>query len=129
MLNRLGSRQVTAMAEQIAGKRLPREVYAQIIDHSDGVPLFVEELVRAVLESGRLSEVDDEYLLRGPLPPLAVPDTLQGLLTARLDRLGPAKEVAQTGAALVREFSYQAMRAVADWLPEQRLREALERLV
>jgi predicted ATPase len=51
------------------------------------------------------------------------------LLTARLDRLGPAKEVAQTGAALVREFSYQAMRAVADWLPEQRLREALERLV
>ena len=93
------------------------------------MPLFIEELVTAVLESGLLQEFDDEYLLRGPLLPLAVPDTLQGLLTARLDRLGPAKEVAQTGAALGREFSYEVMRAVADWLPEPYLKQALAGLV
>ena len=129
VLNRLGNRLVTAMADQITGKKLPREVYRQIIDHSDGVPLFVEELVKTVLESGLLREFDDEYLLHGPLPPLAIPDTLQGMLIARLDRLGPAKEVAQTGAALGREFSYEVIRAVADRLPEQRLQGALESLV
>jgi predicted ATPase/class 3 adenylate cyclase len=129
VLNRLGNREVTAMADQIAGKRLPREVYRQIIDHSDGVPLFVEELVRAVLESGLLLDLDDEYLLHGPIPPLAIPDTLQGLLIGRLDRLGPAKEVAQLGAALGREFSYEVVRAVADWLPEPRLQEELQSLV
>jgi DNA-binding response OmpR family regulator/class 3 adenylate cyclase len=129
VLNRLGSRQVIAMADQITGKRLPREVYGRVVELSDGVPLFVEELVRTVLEAGLLRELDDEYSLWRQLPPLAVPDTLQGLLTARLDRLGPAKEVAQTGAALGREFPYEAIRAVSDPLPEQRLREALERLV
>ena len=129
VLNRLDSRQVVAMADQITGKRLPREVYRQVTDLSDGVPLFVEELVRTVLETGLLRELDDEYLLHGPLPPLAVPNTLQGLLIARLDRLGPAREVAQTAAAIGREFSYEAIRAVADTLPEQRLSEALERLV
>src|SRR6516165_6694383 len=129
VLNRLGSGQVIAMADQIAGKRLPHEVYGQIIDLSDGVPLFVEELVRTVLETGLLDELDDEYLLRGPLPPLAVPDTLQGLLIARLDRLGSAKEVAQAGAAIGRVFSYEVIRAVAELLSEQRLKEALEGLV
>ena len=129
VLNRLGGLQVTAMAEQISGKRLPREVHGEIIDHADGVPLFVEELVKAVLESGVLRELDDEYLLRGPLPALAIPNTLHGLLISRLDQLGPAKEVAQTGAVLGREFSYEVIRAVANWLPEQRLREALQTLV
>ena len=106
------------MADQITGKRLPPEVYGQVIDLSDGVPLFVEELIRTVLETGLLRELNDEYLLRGPLPPLAVPNTLQGLLIARLDRLGPAREVAQTAAAIGREFSYDAIRAVADTLPD-----------
>jgi class 3 adenylate cyclase/DNA-binding response OmpR family regulator/predicted ATPase len=129
VLNRLGSRQVSAMADQMAGKRLPRGLHRQIVDLSDGVPLFVEEVVKTVLESGLLHELDDEYLLRGPLPPLALPNTLQGLLVARLDRLGPAKEVAQTGAALGREFSYEVIRAVADWLPEPRLQEVLQSLV
>ena len=129
VLNRLGDREVTAMADQITGKRLPREVYGPIIDHSDGVPLFVEELVKAVLESGLLVELDDEYLLHGPVPPLAIPSTLQGLLIARLDRLGSAKEVAQVGASIGREFSYEAIRAVADWIPESRLQEALQSLV
>jgi predicted ATPase len=129
VLNRLGNRAVTAMADYLTRKRLPREVHAQIIDHSDGVPLFVEELVKTVLESGLLLELNDEYLLRGPVPPLAIPGTLRGLLVARLDRLGQAKEVAQIGAALGREFSYGAIVAVADWLPEHQLKEALHSLV
>jgi class 3 adenylate cyclase/predicted ATPase len=129
VLNRLSSRQVIAMADQITNKPFPREVHDRIIGLSDGVPLFVEELVRTVLENGLLHELAEEFSLRDPLPPLAVPDTLQGLLLARLDRLGSAKQVAQTGAALGREFSYEAIHAVADWLPEQRLQEALEELV
>jgi DNA-binding response OmpR family regulator/class 3 adenylate cyclase/predicted ATPase len=129
VLNRLGNREVTTMAEHVTGKRLPREVHRQIIELSDGVPLFVEELVKTVQESGLLQELDGEYLLHGPVPPLAIPDTLQGLMIGRLDRLGPAKEVGQICAALGREFSYEAIRAVAEWLPEQRLQEALETLV
>jgi predicted ATPase len=76
-----------------------------------------------------LLELDEEYLLHGPVPPLAIPSTLQGLLMARLDRLGPAKEVAQTGAALGQEFSYEAIRAVANWLREDSLQEALQALI
>ena len=129
VLNRLGHSQIISMADRITGKRLPREVYGHIVDHSDGVPLFVEELVKTVLESGLLSEHDDGYLLRGPLPALAIPDSLQGLLVARLDRLGQAKEVAQTGAGLGREFSYELISNVMDPLPEQRLQEALQTLV
>jgi predicted ATPase/DNA-binding response OmpR family regulator/class 3 adenylate cyclase len=129
VLNRLGGREVTAMADLITGKPLPREVSGQIIELSDGVPLFVEELVKTVLESGLLRELDGEYRLHGALPPLTVPDTLQGLLVARFDRLGPAKEVAQTGAALGREFSYELIREVVDWLPEQKLQEELGSLV
>jgi DNA-binding response OmpR family regulator/class 3 adenylate cyclase/predicted ATPase len=129
VLNRLGNREVTAVADYVTGKRLPREIHGQIIEHSDGVPLFVEELVKTVLESGLLLELGDEYLVRGPVPPLAIPSTLHGLLIARLDRLGQAKEVAEIGAALGREFSYEAIAAVADWLPEDELQEALCSLV
>jgi class 3 adenylate cyclase/DNA-binding response OmpR family regulator/predicted ATPase len=129
MLNRLGGRQVTTMADRITGKRLPREVYGQLIELSDGVPLFVEELVKTLLEGGLLREFDDEYRLHSPLLSLTIPETLEGLLAARLDRLGSAREIAQTGAALGREFSYEVIRAVADWLPEQQLRQALECLV
>jgi class 3 adenylate cyclase/DNA-binding response OmpR family regulator/predicted ATPase len=129
VLNRLGRRHVTAMADQITGKPLPHEVYGQIIELSDGVPLFVEELVKTVLESGLLRELGDGYRLRGRLPAVAIPNTLRDSLVARLDRLGLAKEVAQTGAALGREFSHEVIRAVADWLPEQQLWEALGSLV
>ena len=129
VLNRLGNREVTAIAEHVTGKRLPREVHGQIVGLSDGVPLFVEELAKTVLESGLLLELDDEYRLHGRVPPLPIPSTLQGLLIARLDRLGPAKEVAQIGAALGREFSHEAIRAVADWLPEHRVQEGLQSLV
>jgi len=71
VLNRLGNREMTAMVDQVTGKRLSREVHRQIIKLSDGVPLFVEELVRTVLESGLLRELDDEYLLYGRVPHLA----------------------------------------------------------
>jgi tetratricopeptide (TPR) repeat protein len=128
-LNRLSNREVTAMADHLTGKRLPSEVYRRIIDHSDGVPLFIEELVKAVLQSELLVELDDEYLLHGSLSPLMIPGTLQALLIARLDRLGTAKEVAQIGAALGREFSYETIAAVADWLPEKQLQTALHSLV
>ena len=93
--------------------RCPPEVTAQIVAKTDGVPLFVEELTKAVLESGRLVAGPQGWRLDGPLPPLAIPATLQDSLAARLDRLATAKEIAQIGAAIGREFSYPLLRAVA----------------
>ena len=88
------------------GRKLPAEVLAQIVAKTDGVPLFVEELTKNVLESGLLVEDGERYRLDGPLPPLAIPSTLQDSLMARLDRLAAVKEIAQIGAAIGREFSY-----------------------
>jgi class 3 adenylate cyclase/predicted ATPase len=129
VLNRLDNREITAIAERVTGRHLPSAVCGQIIELSDGIPLFVEELAKNALESGLLHEVDEQYALHRPVPPLAIPRTLQGSLIARLDRLGPAKEVAQIGAALGREFPYELIRAVADQLPEPMLDDALERLI
>jgi predicted ATPase len=81
------------------GKPLPAAVVQQIVAKTDGIPLFVEELVKTVLESGLIEEEADRYVLTGPLPPLAIPATLQDALMARLDRLASVKEVAQLGAA------------------------------
>jgi tetratricopeptide (TPR) repeat protein len=97
------------------------------VARTDGVPLFVEELTKAVLESGLLQEEDDRYALQGPLPPLAIPATLHDSLTARLDRLMPVKEVAQIGAAIGREFSYELLAAVIP-LQHNELHEMLARL-
>ncbi len=128
-LNRLGRPQVPAMAERVTGgKPLPAEVVEQIVAKTDGVPLFVEELTKAVLESGLLREEGDRYELAGPLPPLAIPATLQDSLMARLDRLAPVKTVAQVAAVIGREFSYELLAVVAP-LSEAELREALDRLV
>ena len=128
-LNRLGTREGEAMITAVASdKALPRAVVEQIIAHTDGIPLFIEELTKAVLESGILREEAGGYALDGPLPPLAIPTTLQSSLMARLDRLAPAREVAQIGAAIGRQFSYERLAAVAR-LPEDRLRDALTRLV
>jgi len=97
-LNRLARRQSAAMVEKVtAGKSLPSEVLDQIVAKTDGVPLFVEELTKTVLEAGFLQEESDRYVLKGPLPPLAIPATLQDSLMARLDRLAPVKEVAPDG--------------------------------
>jgi predicted ATPase len=88
-------------------------VVRQIVAKTDGVPLFVEELTKAVLEAGWLQEREDRYELTGPLPPLAIPTTLQDALRARLDRLTDGKAVAQLGAVLGRTFSYELLRAVS----------------
>ena len=128
-LTRLGRRDGTAMVGQVVGdKALPDEVAAQIVGKTDGVPLFVEELTKAVLESGLLKDAGDRWELSGPLPPLAIPSTLHNSLLARLDRLAPVKEVAQIGAAIGREFSHALLAAVAD-RPEAELRTALDQLV
>jgi class 3 adenylate cyclase len=104
-LNRLDRRDRTALVAQIAGgKALPAEIVRQIADHTDGVPLFVEELTKSVIESGLLREIGDRYVLDGALPPLAVPTTLHASLLARLDRLASVRRVAQVGAAIGREF-------------------------
>lgn len=124
-LNRLTRRQVTAMVAGVTGgKAVPAEVLDQIIAKTDGVPLFVEELTKTILESGLLADQGTHYTLTGPLPPLAIPATLQDALLARLDRLAPVKEVAQTGAVLGREFSYELLAAVSP-LPDDALQAAL----
>jgi predicted ATPase len=128
-LNRLDRRDRTALVEQIAdGKALPNEVVAQIADRTDGVPLFVEELTKSVLESGLLREDGDRYVLDGALPPFAIPTSLHDSLMARLDRLASVRLVAQIGAAIGREFSYALLRAVS-CLGEDELRASLVRLV
>ena len=128
-LSRLGRREVAAMLEQVVqDKALPHQVAAQILAKTDGVPLFVEELTKAVLESGLLADTGDRYELAGPLPPFAIPATLQDFLLARLDRLALDKEVAQIGAAIGREFSHALLAAVAD-RPEPELQAALDQLV
>src|SRR6266567_2785285 len=128
-LNRLGKHEGEALAFSIAkGKELPPEVLNHILEHTDGVPLFVEELTKTVLESGLLHDEGDRYVLRGTLPPLAIPSTLHASLLARLDRLAAVKDVVQTAAAIGREFSYSLIAAVTG-LIEQDLRAALAQLV
>ena len=129
-LNRLGRRDTAALAERVGGgKPLSPEVIDQILVRTDGVPLFVEELTRAVLESGLLSQGVDGYVLRGPLPPLAIPATLHDSLMARLDRLAPpAKAVAQLAACIGREFSHEMLAAVSP-LGADALGVALDQLV
>src|SRR5436853_2788487 len=115
-LPRLPRRQAAEMTGQVAHRKaLPPEVVEQVVARTDGVPLFVEELTKTVLESGLLQEREERYELTGPLPPLAIPATLHDSLMARLDRLAAVKALAQLGATLGREFSYALLRAVAPW--------------
>ncbi|MEZ2143298.1 adenylate/guanylate cyclase domain-containing protein [Bradyrhizobium sp. DN5] len=128
-LTRLNRRNGAALIERVtAGKTLPKEVMDQILARTDGVPLFVEELTKTVLETGLLHEQDDHYVLSRPLPPMAIPTTLHASLMARLDRLAPVREVAQIGAVVGREFSYELLSIVAG-MPRERLDEALGQLV
>ena len=117
----------TLVARVTGGRELPAEVLAQIVAKTDGVPLFVEELTKHVLESGLLIEGPDRYRLDGLLPPLAIPSTLQDSLMARLDRLAAVKDIAQIGAAIGREFSYPLLHAVVG-RDERTLRAALAQL-
>jgi class 3 adenylate cyclase/tetratricopeptide (TPR) repeat protein len=113
-LGRLERGDVENMVARLTGGRvLPAEVMKQIVAKTDGNPLFVEELTKTVLEAGILVEDAEGYRLDGPLPPLAIPATLQDSLMARLDRLASVREIAQIGAAIGRDFSYSLLRAVA----------------
>src|SRR5262252_8668709 len=112
-LGRLDRSNVESMVGRVTGGRvLPAEVMKQIVTKTDGNPLFVEELTKTVLEAGILVEDAEGYRLDGPLPPLAIPETLQDSLMARLDRLAPVREIAQIAAAIGREFSYPLVRAL-----------------
>jgi predicted ATPase len=127
-INRLGEREILAMIEGVIGnKRLPANIRQDIIERTDGIPLFVEEMTKAVLEA-ESEGAARQTAAAIPVPALAVPGSLQASLMARLDRLGPAKEVAQIGAAIGREFSHSLLTAVAG-KPEAELASALDRLI
>jgi class 3 adenylate cyclase/predicted ATPase len=129
VLNRLGRAQTAAIMQRIAGgKPLPEPLVDEIVARTDGVPLYVEEMTKAVLESGFLRETEDAYLLDGPLSRLAIPTSLHDSLMARLDRLHPVKEVAQTAAVIGRGFDHATIAALSP-LPEAELAEAMRRLV
>ena len=127
-INRLAQREVGAMIDRVVGdKLLPASIRQDIIERTDGIPLFVEEMTKAVLEAG--SQVAAEHTAGAvPSPVVAVPASLHASLMARLDRLGPAKEVAQIGAAIGREFSHALLAAVVR-KPEAELGSALDRLI
>jgi class 3 adenylate cyclase len=128
-LNRLGGRDGVALVQNLAGNAaLDAEIIAEIVERTDGVPLFVEELTKAVLESAERDNRVAAVLAASPLPSLAIPATLHASLIARLDRLGTApKEVAQIGAVLGREFTYDLIQQVAQ-RPRPDLDAALDRL-
>jgi class 3 adenylate cyclase/predicted ATPase len=129
VLHRLPRSQVEVMVERVAGgKPLPPEVTHQIVTRTDGVPLFVEELIKTILESGWLQERADHYALTGHVPPVVIPATLHDALMARLDRLSTAKMVAQLGATIGRTFAYDLLRTVAP-LDEATLQRDLRRLI
>jgi predicted ATPase len=127
-LNRLGEHEAAAIISRLAGnKELPADVMAEIVQRTDGIPLFVEEMTKAVLEAEGEGEAR-RTVAAVPSPALAVPASLHASLMARLDRLGPAKEVAQIGAAIGREFSHALLAAVVR-RPEAELTAALDRLI
>ena len=127
-LNRLGGRETAAIIARLVGtKELPSDVMAEIVERTDGIPLFVEEMTKAVLEAESEGEAQ-RTAAAVPLSALAVPASLHASLMARLDRLGPAKEVAQIGAAIGREFSHALLAAVVH-KPKAELGAALDRLM
>ena len=127
-LNRLGHRDVGSVIDYVVGnKLLPANIRKDIIERTDGIPLFVEEMTKAVLEAG--GELEAVRTVEAtPSPALAVPASLHASLMARLDRLGPAKELAQIGAAIGREFSHELFAAVVR-KPEAQLGASLDRLI
>ena len=126
-LSRLGRRATEQVIEACAGKALPPRVLEDVSERADGVPLFAEELAHAIVSSGIVVANGERFELRGRIADLSIPTTLQSSLMARLDRLGGAKQIAQIGATLGREFSYALIEAVAD-LPATELRRGLKEL-
>jgi class 3 adenylate cyclase/tetratricopeptide (TPR) repeat protein len=127
-LSKLTRMQSAAMVSTLAGgKALPAALLEQILTRTDGVPLFVEELTKSVLESGELTDAADHYEYAGSARAVTIPATLRDSLMARLDRFMPVKEIAQIGAAIGREFSYELIAAVAP-MPHAQLDDALAQL-
>jgi class 3 adenylate cyclase/predicted ATPase len=127
-INRLAEREVSAMIDRLVGNKLiPANIRQDIIERTDGIPLFIEEMTKAVLEADS-QRAAERTIAAAPSPALAVPASLHASLMARLDRLGPAKEVAQIGAAIGREFSHALLAAVVR-KPEAELASALDRLI
>ncbi len=127
-LSKLTRAQSAAMVSALAGgKALPEALLEQILTRTDGVPLFVEELTKSILESGELTEAGDHYEYAGSARAVTIPATLRDSLMARLDRFMPVKEIAQIGAAIGREFSYELIAAVAP-MPQAQLDDSLVRL-
>ncbi|MGE0684735.1 MAG: adenylate/guanylate cyclase domain-containing protein [Candidatus Binatia bacterium] len=128
-VSRLGRRHVETMAANVAGgNTLPPQVVRRLMKTTDGVPLFVEEFTKMIVESGSLQLKDGQYELTGPLPTVVIPATLHDSLMARLDRLSTVKEVAQLGATIGREFPYEVLRAISP-LDDGILQQELEKLV
>ena len=127
-INRLAQRDIDAMIDGVTGnKSLPSSIRQDIVERTDGIPLFVEEMTKAVLEAGG-EEATERAVAAIPSSSIAVPASLHASLMARLDRLGPAKEVSQIGATIGREFSHTLLEAVAG-KPKAELASALDRLV
>lgn len=128
-LNRLGREQIVAITSELTGgKSLPEEIVEIISERTDGVPLFVEELTKTILESGALKEEGEQFVLNGPISAIAIPTTLHDSLMARLDRLQPIKEVAQTASCIGREFGHDLLGQIS-LLPEEELGLALTGLI
>ena len=128
-LSRMSQAQIEQMIERVTnGKRLPDEVIRDLVEKTDGVPLYLEEMAKAVIESGALQEHDDYYELADSISSLAIPATLHDSLMSRLDRLATAKVVAQYAAVIGRQFSY-ALLQMASQFDEVMLQRELGRLV
>ena len=129
ILTRLGQKQIAALITEVtAGRPLPQEVIEEILSRTDGVPLFIEELTKSVLESGQLRETGEHFALQRGVPALEIPTSLRDSLVARLDRLASVKEIAQIGACIGREFSFELLLPISGLVAEQ-LHAALDRLV
>ena len=129
MLNRLGREHISSIVARLTNnKNLPDELLNEIVAKTDGVPLFVEELTKTILESGLLKETDTTFELEGPLSSLSIPTSLHDSLMARLDRLQPVKEVAQMAACIGREFVHSILSAVSP-LSDSELQAALVKLI
>ena len=128
-LNRLGREHISSIVARLTNnKTLPDELLDEIVAKTDGVPLFVEELTKTILESGLLKETDTTFELEGPLSSLSIPTSLHDSLMARLDRLQPVKEVAQMAACIGREFVHSILSAVSP-LSDSELQAALVKLI
>lgn len=128
-LNRLGHEQIAAISAKLTGgKSLPEEIVEIIRQRTDGVPLFVEELTKTILESNALTETTDRFVLNGPLSAIAIPTTLHDSLMARLDRLQPIKEVAQAASCIGREFGHDLLVKIT-FLSDDKLNLALNGLI